>query len=172
MNLHSRVGFASVLIAAVLAVLVFATVARPTPTDASWTHTENANSSFSAITVPAPDFVSCTSSATQMIITWKWDSNPSGALGASNLDFTVNMTGLGSLTSGLEQSSVSTAPNGTNTYKTTVTQGTLTGLLGSLLGSVNIAAVGDLNGWTSSSSSKTASVTVFLGVLSSNCSIN
>lgn len=155
-------------VCAALTLLVAVIAPAPAETSASWSDSEHASATLTAMTVPAPHITECTASYVVLLgstikIMWKpgpgatYGKDDVSALGSPNIAGLIDGTGLlsGESTSG---------PDGNGVYTTTLSKGVLSDLLN--LGQtfyVGVQATDPQSGWTSHVSYAEATVPILIG---------
>jgi hypothetical protein len=150
------------VVAAVVALATVRMTAQHLPwTDAAFTGAEYGSGSFTASTLPTPDFTACTYNSTAITVTWQFDTNPAN-LPASDAIFTVSSTLLGTVSSTLLASQITTTQVSTNHYTTSISSNIVSQLLGAVLSSFTVTAQTGYGSWTSpvSRSAKATSVLI------------
>jgi hypothetical protein len=154
----------SLVLAGALVLGVAAGLPRIEPSDASWTDSEVASGSLSALTIDPPTILSCTASTLgggglglgpSVTVTWSFPTGH-GYSTPNNIAYATGTAGLGNLTNVALGNGVATSGPSGGVYTTKYDGAALSGLLSSQF-RIALSTV-DGSGWTSKPVSYLASI--------------
>jgi hypothetical protein len=168
MTRHLRAALAVLALAG----LSLTALLSPSASDAQWSDSENGAAQFTAATLPAPTFDSCSNSAGNITVTWHYATTSTAPLTATNIQWSASPGVLQQLTNIITPSNTTTTgPDTSSRYQTTITAGALSNLVS--LSSFTIQAQTALGNWTALSTNSANGASTGLGGLGTyTCTLN